>query len=968
MKRCTQKLFSAVIALTLLYSLAVPAFAAATTDTNGRIVLKAGSAQVMKENTMAELDAPVFLQQASKRNGVDANAADSAHPAFFATHMDTVDIFYAPLSLFEAVYGAEVTYYGQGRQAVITFPEGMSVKEVAVGTPDPEDAALVYASDAAMAIVDGAIVRMTDNALFANNTIYVPMVSFAQDVLGLYACAEGEVLCVSKALVTDLAEESAALAARFTAAPEGMTAPDPVPVTENLPVLPATITSAGTYMTSRGDVEDLFGDGRDHEWNVYVPACYDAASEEKVPLLILLHGNSSRSQKYAPRSFYRYLAELHNIILVFPTSTDAGIDESGQSRGQPWNEIFRKADDVNQDVIFLNAMLDYMLENYRVDEGKLFMGGHSNGDLMANRFAASKYGSRLAGCYGSGGAVHYSSAWTGNPLVDGVEGAPVHNVPIYQTRGANDLSALTVNEFGDRNPHIIDPVAEGQKMASSNEYAKQMWLKQNETDQVPEIRVEGINNYEIYRGDKGDVLYHSIIGEPHAEVINATQNAWDNLISRYTRNPDGTLTDAGVAMKGDEKAVALLVGASNAYVGCAVTALSAEVIRENGLIYAPVDALVKGFGAEAAGSVLTVAGKSVRLSAGKSTVTVDGASVALAGKVLSRQGTLYVPAASFAQEVLGLYASEKINALYICDHDAILSYSTYYTLYRILAPEDFDSFHAMSNMMGIPTAAKVGEEIDLAAGAVIFPANATKTLADVVWSVYDAGTTGAVITGSKLTTTAPGTVRVTAMVESGTGTGSADISSRFLQNFDIVIKEPFSDVNASQWFYEDVKYVCQAGLMQGTGAETFSPYVETSRGMIVTILYRLAGSPAVTGACDFADVADGSYCEDAVIWAAANGITTGYDNGLFGAADFITREQLAVFLYRYAAYQGMNAVTLAERLSTFPDSDQVTAYAVPAMQWAVAQGLISGKDGGILDPQGTATRAEAAAILHRFCK
>ena len=176
---------------------------------------------------------------------------------------------------------------------------------------------------------------------------------------------------------------------------------------------------------------------------------------------------------------------------------------------------------------------------------------------------------------------------------------------------------------------------------------------------------------------------------------------------------------------------------------------------------------------------------------------------------------------------------------------------------------------------------------------------------------------------------------------------------------------PFADVSSSDWFYNDVRYVYEKGIMDGTGADRFSPNAPLTRAMIVTILYRMAGSPSVSGSSDFTDVAAGKWFAKAVAWAAANGIVNGYGSGLFGPNDPVTREQLAAILYRYAVYGGMTAVTLEENLGGFADTAQLSAYAIQAMNWAVGQGLINGS-GSNLVPKAQATRAQVAAIIHRY--
>ena len=178
---------------------------------------------------------------------------------------------------------------------------------------------------------------------------------------------------------------------------------------------------------------------------------------------------------------------------------------------------------------------------------------------------------------------------------------------------------------------------------------------------------------------------------------------------------------------------------------------------------------------------------------------------------------------------------------------------------------------------------------------------------------------------------------------------------------------PFTDVASGSWYYDSVAYVYEQGLMGGTGEGRFSSDLTTSRAMIVTILYRLEGSPAVSGGASFADVTAGQWYSDGVAWASANGIVTGYSNGSFGPDDTITREQMAAILYRYARYKGYDLSAQAA-LDGYADAAQVSAYAADAMKWAVGSGLITGTSGTTLSPAGSATRAQAAVILARFCQ
>ena len=176
---------------------------------------------------------------------------------------------------------------------------------------------------------------------------------------------------------------------------------------------------------------------------------------------------------------------------------------------------------------------------------------------------------------------------------------------------------------------------------------------------------------------------------------------------------------------------------------------------------------------------------------------------------------------------------------------------------------------------------------------------------------------------------------------------------------------PFTDVSEKDWFYGDVMFVYENGLMLGTSKTLFSPHGTATRGMMATILWRMEGSPAPKGKNSFTDVEAGKWYADAITWAAENGIFAGYGKDKFGPDDPITREQLAAIFYRYADYKGYD-LTVKGNLDTFKDADKITDYAKTAMQWAVGSGLVKGKSGNLLDPQGTATRAEIAAMLHRF--
>ena len=182
---------------------------------------------------------------------------------------------------------------------------------------------------------------------------------------------------------------------------------------------------------------------------------------------------------------------------------------------------------------------------------------------------------------------------------------------------------------------------------------------------------------------------------------------------------------------------------------------------------------------------------------------------------------------------------------------------------------------------------------------------------------------------------------------------------------DSVQELPFTDVTESDWFYIYVKSVYEKRYMTGLDETTFGPGGQLSRGQFATILYRIENSPEVSYSDIFGDVPDGQFYSEPVIWASEQGIVTGYENGNFGPADRITREQMAVMMYRYGTSKGYDTASVTNDLGTFPDKAAVSLFASEQMQWAVAFGLISGS-GGQLVPQGSASRAECATIITRF--
>lgn len=178
---------------------------------------------------------------------------------------------------------------------------------------------------------------------------------------------------------------------------------------------------------------------------------------------------------------------------------------------------------------------------------------------------------------------------------------------------------------------------------------------------------------------------------------------------------------------------------------------------------------------------------------------------------------------------------------------------------------------------------------------------------------------------------------------------------------------PFTDVARNAWYYEAAKYCSENNIIRGTSPTTFSPETKLSRGMVVTILYRMEGEQPVSGAPRFPDVQDSNqYYYKSVKWATDNGIVNGYSNGNFGPDDNVLRQDLAIILYKYANFKG-KSTEQTDELNAFTDKDSVSEYALMPVRWAVGAGVITGNANKTLNPQGTTTRAEAAAMFVKYC-
>ena len=268
-----------------------------------------------------------------------------------------------------------------------------------------------------------------------------------------------------------------------------------------------------------------------------------------------------------------------------------------------------------------------------------------------------------------------------------------------------------------------------------------------------------------------------------------------------------------------------------------------------------------------------------------------------------------------------------------------------------------------------PTSYTITSEDTVGGAITIIPKTASRGQTVTITAVPDDGFTIKTLSvtdknGNKIELTKKTETSYTFKMPASKVTVSAIFTEIVVEPEPVVL--PFEDISQSAWYYGAVEYVYSNDMMQGTSATTFSPEVEMSRGMIATVLYRLANTPTLTGSTPFSDVGGNEWYTDAIQWAAENNIMSGYGNNRFGPMDSVTREQLAVILYNYTASEGIS-VEAAGDLSVFHDTEDTSDWAEKAISWAVGVGLLSGKGNGILDPTGTATRAEVAQMLMNYC-
>lgn len=284
----------------------------------------------------------------------------------------------------------------------------------------------------------------------------------------------------------------------------------------------------------------------------------------------------------------------------------------------------------------------------------------------------------------------------------------------------------------------------------------------------------------------------------------------------------------------------------------------------------------------------------------------------------------------------------------------------------------------MGNQMDIPEGYIIAKDYDslsvpaeetvtLASGSSIIVISGTMTISSLEGTVIDISTAQEMEEGAVLTrNTRYFCAEDTSAVFEASVNSVVAVNGYYLPGDSVTGNQsPYSDVAPSDWFYAAVLYTYQQGIMTGMGDGQFIPRSNLTRGMIAQVLYNMESTPAVSGGGSFSDVSESDWYFNAVSWAAQNAIVDGYGDGLFGPEDDVTREQMAVVLYRYAQYKGYDTSAVGS-IDAFPDGDSVSSWATEAMAWAVGSGLMLGDENNMLNPTGTATRAEVAQLLTRF--
>ena len=428
--------------------------------------------------------------------------------------------------------------------------------------------------------------------------------------------------------------------------------------------------------------QEVIADGKENIWYEYVPASYDP--EKKAPLIVSLHGGLMTGWGQCVYSSWSMLAEREGLLCVFPDASEMmfwcteGIYESGGPTELDGKTVARAPADYreNHDLNFVRGLIERMKQKYNVDESRIFMQGMSMGNMMTHQFARY-YGDLLAGAAGAGGSTFPYCLFDQSGKIKNIAGP----VPVWQSRP-------------EHNSHGSDY----REAARKNDYNRYYWLKLNECDPLPEIRIHGENNFAFYRGKKADLVYLDIKNRDHGQSLDEAYLYWDYFFSGLRREADGSITmgETNLPRKGDEHAAAFAPGVSRVWWHNRVVELKTAPVRWQKLKYHGLNGgqLVRGeytcvpvsFLAEMAGGTLSVSedtltaavtlpdGRELQFARGSIGCMIDDKLRSMYCEALHREGELLISVEWFARYILGWTATECDGVTYVTDHFAELSY------------------------------------------------------------------------------------------------------------------------------------------------------------------------------------------------------------------------------------------------------------------------------------------------------
>jgi predicted esterase len=410
-------------------------------------------------------------------------------------------------------------------------------------------------------------------------------------------------------------------------------------------------------------------EGMSHTWYEYVPSWYDG--EKALPLVVSLHGARGTGHHQARSTGWHLVAERDGLMVIYPNSS-TNIDTARDLENR-WDNQWD-----GTDMHYLKALIDYAVSEYNIDASRIYMHGISNGDMMSLQFSL-KHGEMLAGLASGIGPTPWRHFEKGDIF------KPEKPLPVYQWRGEQDLIVPGIQREEGGDPSIRDDL---------NEFNKQLWIEIGGHEPIPQIRIRGKDNLEIYRGGSVPFLYNEVKDAPHQTDVYAADVMWREMLSGCRRGSDGEIFSNKPLdpPEGDKNAVAIALGENKAFIDNHVLVLQQSgPVMIGSSMYVPVQFLGQAFGAEVElvgegkqAVVRKADGTTIGFSHGNSAVTVNNRITLLDQKTEFRDGMLMIPVQSVCEKLFHKNVSCYSFVAYISDHHAELTRGIARTLQRIL--------------------------------------------------------------------------------------------------------------------------------------------------------------------------------------------------------------------------------------------------------------------------------------------